>query len=155
MLIYIVHELLTSSYSIKQSIIYTPYTNPYFVKRFKKPLCIKGVTKNLYSYITSYSLINMKKILSDKELEEIYKKGVGFVYNDFSKSNGEMCNKLHGAGSYCLKPDNPKRLKVEGSEGELLKLYFDSLDKAHTWLKQNRSDVGYSDCLRPGCLRKN
>ena len=87
----------------------------------------------------------MKQISNDKELAQIFENGVGFVFNDYSKTNAEF-NKLHRAGSSCLNPNKPNRLKVEGSVRELKKFYFETREDANKWLKKERSDVGYSDC---------
>lgn len=92
----------------------------------------------------------MKQISNDKELAQIFEKGVGFVFNDFSKTNADF-NKLHRAGSSCLNPNNPKSLKVEGTVGELKKFYFETREEANNWLKKERSGVGYSDCHR--CMK--
>ena len=92
-------------------------------------------------------MIEIREILSNKELEEIFENGVGFVFNDFSARDGVKWKKLHRADCRFLNPNNPKRLKVEGEDGEKLpKFYFETLDEACECLKKNRSDVGYSDC---------
>ena len=90
----------------------------------------------------------MREILNDNELEEIYKKRIGFVFNDYTKSPnlGTQQNKLHKADCSYMNPSNKNRLKTEGESGKLPKIYFDTEDEANNWLKNNRSDVGYSDC---------
>lgn len=93
-------------------------------------------------------VITMKEIIDNEELEQIFDSGVGFVFNDFTKSpkKGKEWNKLHKATSPCMNPENPNRLKVEGNNGKLPKIFFETYDKAHEWLKTNRNKVGYSDC---------
>ena len=90
----------------------------------------------------------MREILNDNKLEEIYKKRVGFVFNDYTKSPnfGTQQNKLHKADCSYMNPSHPNRLKTEGKNGKLSKKYFETKDEANVWLKNNRSDVGYSDC---------
>ncbi|MCZ7401497.1 MAG: hypothetical protein O8C61_04675 [Candidatus Methanoperedens sp.] len=90
----------------------------------------------------------MKEITENKELDFIFKLGVGFVFNDFTTSpkNGNKWNKLHKATCSCMDSENPNRLKVEGKNRKLPKIFFETYDKAHEWLKTNRNKVGYSDC---------
>ena len=92
-------------------------------------------------------MIEIREILSNKELEEIYDKSVGFVFNDYPTNDGIKYKKLHRADCHSLNPNNINRLKVKGKNGiKLPKFYFETLDEAYDCLKKNRSDVGYSDC---------
>ena len=90
----------------------------------------------------------MKEIISNEELKKIYEKGQGFVYNDYTPYSkyGKQFNKLHKANSTCMDPSNQNRMKVEGIEKKHTKYFFDTYDEAIAWLKQNRSQVGYSNC---------
>lgn len=82
-----------------------------------------------------------RNVADNKELEQIFKSGIGFVFNDFTASPdyGIKWNKLHKATCSC-------KLKVEGKGRKLPKIFFDTYDDAHEWLKTNRNKVGYSDC---------
>jgi hypothetical protein len=88
------------------------------------------------------------KITEDKELDIIFKLGVGFIFNDFTKSpkDGKDFNKLHKATCSYMDSENSNRLKVEGKNRKLPKIFFETYDIAHEWLKTNRNDCGYSDC---------
>lgn len=93
-------------------------------------------------------VITMKDIADDTELEQIFDLGVGFVFNDYTTSpkKGKESNKLHKAFSPCMNPENPNRLKVEGKNRKLPKIFFETYDKAHEWLREKRNEIGYSDC---------
>lgn len=61
-------------------------------------------------------------------------------------SMAKKWNKLHKASCLYMDSENPNRLKVEGKNKNYPKLFFETYDKAHEWLKTNRNKVGYSDC---------
>ncbi|MFX0203246.1 MAG: hypothetical protein ACFFCW_44650 [Candidatus Hodarchaeota archaeon] len=82
----------------------------------------------------------MKSITSNEKLADIHNRGLGLVYNDFTKSGSADFNILHVARCPQLKKSN---VNVD-------KIFFMSEEEAVSWLIQNRGKEGIG-WKRGGC----
>lgn len=74
----------------------------------------------------------MKRITSNEELATIHRKGLGLVYNDFTKAGSANYNVLHAAWCPWLANSNIAYDKI----------FFESEHEAISWLEEHRGGEG-------------
>ena len=85
----------------------------------------------------------MEKIISNDELNDLHKKGKGYIYNDYGTKKGNL---LHKTRCYVCNPKYKKGMRVPPP-----KYYFNTIEKAKECLDKNRpNNYGFAGC----CLKK-
>lgn len=83
----------------------------------------------------------MRKITFDEDLQELYQKGTGYIYNDYENKHYPF-NKLHVSSWRTVRQMDTKTGKY----------HFNSIDEARDWLEDNRGVVGEDSFMRWGVM---